>query len=98
MSKLTINDYKKILKYYNEPLPKSKCLAKINAENILSTKLCRCIKKVDKNNKPRAIGICTKTIFNKKGYTRGKFKCKGKSSVIFNKTKKNKQKNKIHIY
>ena len=32
-----------------------------------------------------------KTIFNKKGYTRGKFKCKGKSTVKFNKTLKNKK-------
>jgi hypothetical protein len=94
MSKLTINDYKKILNYYNEPLPKSKHLAKINAENILSTKLCRCIKKVDKNNEPLAIGICTKTIFNKKGYTRGKFTCKGKGTIKIKKTSKNTRRNK----
>ena len=57
----------------------------------MSEKLCRCIKKVDKVNEARAIGICTKTIFNRKGYTRGKFKCKGKSTVKFNKTLKNKK-------
>ena len=92
MSNLNIHDYIKILEYYNEPIPKSNRIAKLNSEKILSTKLCRCIKKVDKKNENRAIGICTKTIFNRKGYTRGKFKCKGKSCVIFNKTKKNKTK------
>ena len=46
------------------------------------------IKKVDKNNEARAIGICTRTIFNRRGYTRGKFKCKGNQTVKFKKNKK----------
>ena len=91
MSELNNSDYKQILEYYKKPIPKSKRLLKISAEKIMSEKLCRCIKKVDKVNESRAIGICTKTIFNRKGYTRGKFKCKGKSSVKFNKTLKNKK-------
>lgn len=89
---LTQKDYKKILEYYNKTIPKSKQLLEKEAENILAEKLCKCIKKVGNNNKnigePRAIGICTKTIFNRKGLTRGKFNCKGKRSVNFNKTKK----------
>jgi regulatory protein YycI of two-component signal transduction system YycFG len=89
MSELNNADYKKILEYYQKPIPKSKRLLKDAAEKIMSEKLCRCIKKVDKENEARAIGICTKTIFNKKGYTRGKFNCKGKSTVKFNKTLKN---------
>ena len=88
MSELTIKDYKSILEYYNEKIPKSNKLLKLNAEKLLASKLCKCIKKVDKENEARAIGICTKTIFNRKGYTRGKFKCKGKSTVKFNKTVK----------
>lgn len=91
MSELTNNDYKHILEYYQKPIPKSKRLLKMNAEKIMSEKLCRCIKKVDKEHEARAIGICSKTIFNKKGYTRGKFKCKGKSTVKFNKTLKNRK-------
>jgi hypothetical protein len=91
MSELTNNDYKHILEYYKKPIPKSKKLLKMNAEKIMSEKLCRCIKKVDKEHEARAIGICSKTIFNKKGYTRGKFKCKGKSTVKFNKTLKNRK-------
>jgi len=73
MSELTINDYKHILEFYKKPLPKSKRILKLQAERILASKLCRCIKKVDKTNESRAIGICTKTIINNKGYSRGKF-------------------------
>ena len=89
MSELNNTDYTKILEYYKKSIPKSKRQIKNAAEKIMSEKLCRCIKKVDKTNEARAIGICSKTIFNKKGYTRGKFKCKGKSIVKFNKTLKN---------
>ena len=87
---LNINDYKQILEYYNLDIPKSNRLIQNAAENILAQKLCRCIKKVDDKNEGRSIGICTKTIFNRKGLTRGKFKCKGKARVKFNKTKKSK--------
>ena len=83
MSELTTNDYKQILEYYKKPIPKSRRLLKNNAEQILAEKLCKCIKKIEPKNEARSIGICTKTIFNRKGYTRGKFKCKGKKSVTF---------------
>jgi hypothetical protein len=86
MSEITFNDYKKILEFYNKPIPKSKRLLKLEAEKIMATKLCRCIKKMDTGFEQKAIGICTKTIFNRKGYTRGKFKCKGKKFVTFRKT------------
>lgn len=89
MNKITDNDYKKILEFYKINIPKSKRLLKIQAEKILATKLCRCIKKIGLENEPRSIGICTKTVLNRKGLTRGKFKCKGKQSVSFSKFKKN---------
>ena len=89
MSELTINDYKQILEFYNKPIPKSKRLLRVEAEKIMATKLCRCIKKLDTGFEQKAIGICTKTIFNNKGYTRGKIKCKGKKYVTFRKTRKN---------
>ena len=57
MSELTNNDYKKILEFYNKPIPKSRRLLKKQAEKILANKLCKCIKKVDKENEARAIGI-----------------------------------------
>jgi hypothetical protein len=90
MSQISNDDYKKILEYYNKPIPKSKRLLKIEAEQIMATKLCRCIKKIEPTNEARSIGICTKTIFNNKGFTRGKFKCKGKKYVTFRKTTSNK--------
>lgn len=85
MTELTNNDYKRILEFYNKPIPKSKRLLKIQAEQLLVNKLCRCIKKVDKGNEARAIGICTKTIINNKGFTRGKFTCKKKETISLKK-------------
>ena len=80
MSEITDSDYKKILEFYEKPIPRSKRLLKLEAEKILATKLCRCIKKVDVKNESRSIGICTKSVINTKGYTRVKFKCKGKKN------------------
>ena len=91
MNKLTINDYKQILEFYNKPIPKSKKLLMMEAEKIMATKLCRCIKKMDTKFEAKSIGICSKTIFNNKGYTRGKFKCKGKQYVTFRKTTSSKK-------
>ena len=82
MSELTTNDYKNILAFYNKPMPKSKRILKMQAEKILATKLCKCIKKVDKKNEARAIGICTKTIINNKGLQRGKFTCRKKGICL----------------
>jgi hypothetical protein len=89
MNELTNKDYKQILDYYNKPIPNSKRLLKINAEKILAEKLCRCIKKIDPENEAKSIGICTKTIINRKGYTRGKFQCKKKRSITLKKIRKN---------
>ena len=92
MSELTIIDYKKILEFYNKPIPKSKRLLKIQAEKLLVSKLCRCIKKVDKKNETRAIGICTKTIINSKGLIRGKFTCKKRQEInLKKKTRKSRK-------
>jgi hypothetical protein len=93
MSELTNNDYKRILEFYNKPIPKSKRLLRLQAEKILATKLCKCIKKVDKENEARAIGICTKTIINTKGFTRGKFTCKKKQTINLKKKNNTTRKN-----
>ena len=90
MTTLTNTDYKEILNFYNINIPKSNHLLKIKATNILAKKLCRCIKKVYKKNEGRSIGICSKTIINKKGYTRGKFTCKKKPTIILSKKINNK--------
>ena len=94
MSELTINDYKHILEFYKKPMPKSKRLLKQQAEKLLAEKLCRCIKKIDKQNESRAIGICTKTIINNKGFTRGKFTCKKKQTIILKKKNSTRKSNK----
>jgi hypothetical protein len=78
------SDYKKILEYYGEPVPRSKRLMKKNAEDIMALKLCACIKKLgplDPKSEPRSIGICTRTIFKNKGLKRGTFKCKKQRKV-----------------
>jgi inner membrane protein involved in colicin E2 resistance len=72
-------------------IPKSKKLIKQKAEKIMAEKLCKCIKKLDNKYEAKSIGICTKTIFNRKGYIRGQFECKQNQSV---KIRKNKNKNK----
>lgn len=94
MSELTNNDYKHILAFYKKPIPKSRRLLKQQADKILASKLCRCIKKIGKTNESRSIGICTKTIINNKGFSRGKFTCKNKSKIVLykkNKTQKQKK-------
>ena len=85
VKKITNKEYIKILEFYKIPIPGTKKQIQKEAENILSEKLCRCIKKVD-DAEPRSIGICTKAIFNNKGLTRGKFRCKNKRIVTFRKT------------
>jgi len=78
---LTTQDYTNILQFYKMRIPKSKRLLKKQAENIMSSKLCRCIKKLDPENESKSIGICTKTIVNSKGYKRGQFRCKTKRFI-----------------
>ena len=90
VKELTNKDYVSILQYYKLPIPKSTRLLKMKAEKIMAQKLCKCIKKIDPENEEKSIGICTKTIFNRKGYTRKKFQCKKKQSVKFRKTQKHK--------
>jgi hypothetical protein len=92
---LTKKDYISILKFYKQPIPKSLRLLQKQAEQIMAQKLCKCIKKIDPITESKSIGICTKTIFNNKGYSRGQFQCKKKQSVKIIKIKKNNTKKKI---
>ena len=86
---ITNAEYVKILDYYKIKIPNSNRLLQKTAENIMADKLCRCIKKVDPKNEAKSIGICTKSIFNKKGLKRGKFTCKDKRKVVFSKNENN---------
>ena len=86
---LTKQDYIKILSFYKKEIPSSFKLLKMEAENILSDKLCKCIKKVDSSNESKSIAICSDSIFKKKGLVRGTFKCGRKRTLRF--TKKNRK-------
>ena len=94
-NKINNKDYTKILNFYNIEIPKSKKMLKHKANKIISQKLCRCIKKLGVKNEQKSIGICTKSIFNTKGYTRGKFQCKGKQYVTFRKSSNSKTRKNI---
>jgi hypothetical protein len=94
---LTHADYIKILKYYKMRIPNSAKTVKRNAEKMLATKLCRCIKKVGSIGEPgsigehaseqRAIGVCTRTVIARKGLRRGSFKCAKKRITLFKRAK-----------
>jgi hypothetical protein len=85
---LTKTDYMKILAYYDIKVPKTTEKIKQDAENILAKKLCSCIKKVNPVNEAESIGVCTRSIFNRKQLKRGTFRCKRREKVSFRKTRK----------
>jgi hypothetical protein len=87
MTNLTNTDYKRILEFYKMQIPSSTKQLKAQAEKLLVEHLCRCIKKVDKVNEGRSIGICTKAVINNKGIKRGRFTCKKRPSIVLSKNK-----------
>tara|TARA_Y100000816_G_C26096512_1_gene580411 strand:+ start:1083 stop:1415 length:333 start_codon:yes stop_codon:yes gene_type:complete len=85
MARLTIKDYKIILKHYKLKIPKKNKDIKQKAIMVFAGKLCRCIKQVkktiNKRNKKKftrkiATAICTSSIFKKRGLKHYKFTCK----------------------
>ena len=88
---LTDTDYKSILEYYDRPIPTSRATLKHDAEQLLSEKLCSCIKKVKdkKNTESKSIALCTSTVISRKSIHRGSFSCKKNSIQLYKKTKKN---------
>ncbi|RZD39536.1 MAG: hypothetical protein CXT73_07470 [Methanobacteriota archaeon] len=102
---LTNSDYEDILDYYNIEKPIKNKNTKLLAEDILSNKLCRCIKRVGKlstkENEKRNIAICRKSVLTRKNLNFNKFKCRnkprflqGKNGKILQKTSKNLKLNK----
>ena len=85
---LTKSDYMKILTYYDIKVPKTTDKIKQDAEKVLAEKLCSCIKKVNPVNEAKSIGVCTRSIFNRKQLKRGTFRCKRGRKVSFRKTRK----------
>lgn len=90
---LTHTDYIKILKYYKMRIPNSAKTVKRAAEQMVATKLCRCIKKVGSIGEPaaigeqRSIGVCTRSVITRKGLRRGSFKCAKKRVTLFKRAK-----------
>jgi|688.fasta_scaffold461782_2 hypothetical protein len=97
MGILKKNDYIKILNYYNIPITPtdSSKTIKNKAEEILADKLCKCIKKVKKTDdendtdidtqsdaESKAIGICSDSIFRRKGLKHSGFTCKKRPKFI----------------
>jgi hypothetical protein len=88
LSKLTNKDYRVILNYYNVPITKSTSNTKIKdlAEDILATKLCKCIKSVQKSTndttESRSIAICKDAVIKKKKLHIYNFSCKNNKGLI----------------
>jgi hypothetical protein len=86
MSTLKAKDYHSILTFYNVPLEgKTRKTRRNLAEQLLATKLCRCIKKVARKSKTRkenrAIPICRDAVIKRKGYRIRKFTCKKRNYI-----------------
>jgi hypothetical protein len=92
MKNLTLSDYKAILYYYNVEVDTlSKKQIKLQAEDMLAAKLCRCIKKVNamRKDNTRSIAICRNSVIKRKGLATSGFKCKRKPRLLpFKKTKR----------
>lgn len=82
-SAMTRSDYEKILSYYKLPFANlSSNEIKRKAEDILATKLCKCIKSVEKKmGTQNAISLCTTSVFGKKGLKYFGMSCKGKAQL-----------------
>ena len=93
-NKLGRKDYEVILDFYGIDHTKKTKIKdmKASAEDIILSKLCRCIGKVDskptkdkklaRENKSKAVAICKKGVLNRKGLTSSKFSCGTKSISI----------------
>ena len=92
--KLSTKDYKKILKFYGLSIPKKSENIKKKADKIIAKKFCSCIKKVQQKFREEgiAIGICTNSVITRKGYKRGKFKCKKRRTINLHKGGKRRKK------
>jgi hypothetical protein len=84
---LTPLDYKKVLIYYNQSVPKSNRQTKKKAEKLLANKLCKCIQKVKKSFRARnktmknkellssSVGVCRDSVLHRKNIDVHQFKC-----------------------
>jgi hypothetical protein len=80
---VTKSDYETILSYYKIPFDNlSNKELKQTAENILATKLCKCIKAVERKvGTKNAIALCTSSVFEKKGLKYIDMSCRGRARL-----------------
>ena len=78
---LTKKDYINILTYYKLPIPGTRKALEAKAEKIMAKKLCKCIQKLQPSQGSKAVGVCTGSIFKRKGFTRGSFNCRKRQTV-----------------
>ena len=80
---MTKSDYEKILSFYKMPIANlSTHELKRKAEDILATKLCKCIKAVERKvGNQNAIALCTASVFEKKGLKYFDMSCKGRAQL-----------------
>lgn len=84
---LTPSDYKKVLSYYNQSIPRSHRQTKKKAEQLLTSKLCKCIQKVKKSFRARnktmktkelltsSVGVCRDSVLHRKKIDVYQFQC-----------------------
>ena len=94
MTKLTISDYRKILKHYNMKIPRNSQLLREKATSLLANKLCRCIKSVGKTmkNETQALKICRNSVLKRRRITVKRFQCQKRAKFLTSgrKTRRNK--------
>lgn len=83
--RLNRKDYETVLRHYNIPYKKDDGIKSIRhkAEDILMTKLCRCIKHVSESKRPDSrklsIPVCKRSVIHRHGITDSGFSCKGRT-------------------
>jgi hypothetical protein len=97
---LSLKEYEKILDYYQYPY-KEKELSPFQirrqAEDILAKTLCKCIKHINKKqprvkNEGRSIGLCTHSVFKRRGMKHSGFTCKHRGELLLPKTQQTRRK------
>lgn len=84
---LSKQDYVRLLTTYDKTLfasevqRKTKKQLQRQVERKMATKLCRCIKKLEPRFGASSVGICTRSVVNRRGFTRGQFQCKPRTRI-----------------
>lgn len=84
-------DYVEILNFYQVPIPQTKPQMKRQVDSLLAKKFCKCYNKLKPMYQNRAIGACTRSVYNLKRYTRKlRFQCLNERNVNYEPTPKRK--------